>query len=181
MHPSVSRGFELDHPGGFASSPWAAVLGHHHSAAAAAAAAAAGGMMQTTEHHGYGTAHHPAAPMDLHMPQAFPYYRYREDTLCWTERKPTVDEVGNPTSVNARKKSAAKSDKFFVRISMKTGIGEDSEQLSRSVSVFATHDIQYVGQGRFVHPACRAGAPLTGPPASPSCHNWFYHHVRGYR
>lgn len=102
MHPSVSRGFELDHPGGFASSPWAAVLGHHHSAAAAAAAAAAGGMMQTTEHHGYGAPHHPAAPMDLHMPQAFPYYRYRDDALCWTERKPTVDEVGNPTSVNAR-------------------------------------------------------------------------------
>lgn len=89
MHSSVSRGFELDHPGGFASSPWAAaVLGHHHSAAAAAAAAAVGGggMMQPGDHHGYphpGAAHghhgHPAAgtavPMDLHMPQGFPYYR----------------------------------------------------------------------------------------------------------
>lgn len=80
MHSSVTvsrcaSAFELDHPGGFASSPWAAVLGHHHTAAAAAAAAAATTMMQTGEHHGYGAAHHPAAPMDLHMPQAFPYYR----------------------------------------------------------------------------------------------------------
>lgn len=95
MHSnSVSRGFELDHPGGFASSPWAAaMLGHHHSAAAAAAAAA-GGMMQPADHHGYphphpGAGHgHPGAaaaaaaaaaatavPMDLHMPQGFPYYR----------------------------------------------------------------------------------------------------------
>ncbi|XP_063929048.1 protein trachealess isoform X4 [Zophobas morio] len=105
MHLSVVErcAFELDHPGGFASSPWAAVLGHHHTAAAAAAAAAAGTMMQTAgDHHGYGAAHHPAAPMDLHMPQAFPYYRYREEALCWTERKPTVDDVGNPSSVNAR-------------------------------------------------------------------------------
>lgn len=81
MHSSVTVSrcvFELDHPGGFASSPWAAVLGHHHTAAAAAAAAAASSMMQTGEHHGYAAAaHHPAAhaPMDLHMPQAFPYYR----------------------------------------------------------------------------------------------------------
>ncbi|XP_045481439.1 protein trachealess isoform X2 [Harmonia axyridis] len=103
MHPSVTRcTFELDHPGGFASSPWAAVLGHH-SAAAAAAAAAAGTMMQTGDHHGYGPPHHtPPGPMDLHMPQAFPYYRYREDALCWPERKPSADDVGNPSSVNAR-------------------------------------------------------------------------------
>lgn len=83
MHSSLSRGFELDHPGGFASSPWAAaMLGHHHTAAAAAAAAA-GGMMQPGDHHGYphpGAGHgHPGAatavPMDLHMPQGFPYYR----------------------------------------------------------------------------------------------------------
>lgn len=85
MHSSVSRGFELDHPGGFASSPWAAaMLGHHHSAAAAAAAAA-GGMMQPADHHGYPHPGHPGAghpgaaatavPMDLHMPQGFPYYR----------------------------------------------------------------------------------------------------------
>ncbi|KAF7284677.1 hypothetical protein GWI33_021765 [Rhynchophorus ferrugineus] len=87
-------GFELDHPGSFSTSPWAAVLGHH--------AAAAASIMQTGEPHGYGAAHHPAAPMDLHMPQAFPYYRYRDDTLCWTDRKPTVDDVGNPSSVNAR-------------------------------------------------------------------------------
>lgn len=70
---------EMDHTGGgFAASPWAAVLGHHtigtatehpgfaahaHNAAAAAAAAAAA-------HH----AHH-GMPMDLHVPQGFPYYR----------------------------------------------------------------------------------------------------------
>ncbi|XP_031787684.1 protein trachealess isoform X3 [Nasonia vitripennis] len=56
----------------------------HHAAAAAAAAG------------------HPAMPMDLHVSQAFPYYRYREDALCWTERKPSMDEVVNPNSVNAR-------------------------------------------------------------------------------
>ncbi|CAG9816483.1 unnamed protein product [Phaedon cochleariae] len=56
---------DLDHPAGFPPSPWAAVLGHQ----------AAATMMQTREHHAaYGT-HHPAAPMDLHVPQAFPYYR----------------------------------------------------------------------------------------------------------
>lgn len=62
--------------GGFSASPWAAMLGHHaigpsaehpgfsvahaHNAAAAAAVA----------HH----AHH-GMPMDLHVPQGFPYYR----------------------------------------------------------------------------------------------------------
>lgn len=94
MHCSVvERGFELDYPGGFASSPWAAAVlaGHHHSAAAAAAAVGGGSsMMQAAaaagEHHGYphpGAAHahhtHPAGaatmPMDLHVPQGFPYYR----------------------------------------------------------------------------------------------------------
>ena len=94
MHCAIAeRGiFELDHPGGFASSPWAAAVlaGHHHSAAAAAAAAGTT-MMQAAaaagDHHGYphpGAAHHPhhaaaaAMPMDLHVPQGFPYYRYRE-------------------------------------------------------------------------------------------------------
>lgn len=51
----------MDHSGGF-SSPWAAVLGHHPG-----------------EAHGYPPAHpHPSAPMpmDLHVPQGFPYYRY---------------------------------------------------------------------------------------------------------
>lgn len=70
MHTSASvtvgtRGFELDHPGGFGASPWAAVLGHH----------AAASIMQTGEPHAYGAPHHPGGPMDLHMPQAFPYYR----------------------------------------------------------------------------------------------------------
>lgn len=81
-------GFELDHhgsaAGGFASS-WAAVLGHaahqvaHH-------AAVGGGMMNPGDAHHAGAfsgaahAHHPhhqhgAMPMDLHVPQAFQYYR----------------------------------------------------------------------------------------------------------
>ncbi|CAG9864810.1 unnamed protein product [Phyllotreta striolata] len=92
---------ELEHPGGFPSSPWAAVLGHQHTAAAAVAAAAATSMMQTRDHHSYAT-HHPATPIDLHVPQAFPYYRYRDDTLCWTDRKPSMEDVGNASSVNAR-------------------------------------------------------------------------------
>ncbi|XP_019871931.2 protein trachealess isoform X4 [Aethina tumida] len=100
---NVNRCTTLDHPGGFAPSPWAAaVLGHHHTAAAAAVAAAASTMIQTGDHHSYGPPHHPGAPMDLHMSQAFPYYRYRDDALCWADRKPSVDDVASPSSVNAR-------------------------------------------------------------------------------
>ncbi|XP_013166265.1 PREDICTED: protein trachealess isoform X2 [Papilio xuthus] len=78
----------MEHPGGFAASPWAAMLGHGMH-----------GMMQ----HDYTHAHaHASMPMDLHVPQAFPYYRYRDDALCWSERKPSVDGVGNAASVNSR-------------------------------------------------------------------------------
>ncbi|XP_073959525.1 PAS domain-containing protein trachealess isoform X6 [Choristoneura fumiferana] len=66
----------MEHPGGFASSPWAAMLGHGMH-----------GMMQ----HEYSHAHHAPMPMDLHVPQPFPYYR-----------KPPVDGVGNAASVNSR-------------------------------------------------------------------------------
>ncbi|XP_073959523.1 PAS domain-containing protein trachealess isoform X4 [Choristoneura fumiferana] len=77
----------MEHPGGFASSPWAAMLGHGMH-----------GMMQ----HEYSHAHHAPMPMDLHVPQPFPYYRYRDDALCWSDRKPPVDGVGNAASVNSR-------------------------------------------------------------------------------
>lgn len=87
MHCGLAdrAGFELDHHGGAAGgfpSSWAAVLGHaaHH-----AAAVGAGGMMNHDGHHagafpGAAHAHHPhhqhgAMPMDLHVPQAFQYYR----------------------------------------------------------------------------------------------------------
>ncbi|OWR49773.1 hypothetical protein KGM_212028 [Danaus plexippus plexippus] len=49
----------MEHPGGFAS-PWAAMLGHGMH-----------GMMQ----HEYAQHAHASMPMDLHVPQAFPYYR----------------------------------------------------------------------------------------------------------
>ncbi|CAH0561929.1 unnamed protein product [Brassicogethes aeneus] len=119
---SVSRCalFDLDHSGGFASSPWAAaVLGHHHTAAAAAVAAAASTMIQTGEHHSYGPPHHPTGPMDLHMSQAFPYYRYRDDALCWADRDAfnrlmrrylsinCLGKLGNPASI---KKATARSN-----------------------------------------------------------------------
>lgn len=62
----------MDHPGGgFAASPWAAVLGHH-------------AMGSASEHHPGFAAHahstaahhaHHGMPMDLHVPQGFPYYR----------------------------------------------------------------------------------------------------------
>lgn len=68
MLESVTRRLELDHSGGFASSPWAAVLGHHPG-----------------EAHGYPPAHtHPSAPMpmDLHVPQGFPYYRSVYEYAC---------------------------------------------------------------------------------------------------
>ncbi|XP_049954901.1 uncharacterized protein LOC126470914 [Schistocerca serialis cubense] len=72
------------------TSPWAAVLGRHHAAAVP--------VMQ--DHHGYGPPG--AAPIDLHVSQPFPYYRYQEEALCWSDRKHSVDDVSNPTSVNAR-------------------------------------------------------------------------------
>lgn len=63
------------HPGGF-SSPWAAVLGPHNASSTAQHAAAA------AYHHHHqqavaaaASAHHAAAAMDLHVGQAFPYYR----------------------------------------------------------------------------------------------------------
>lgn len=66
---------ELDHTAGFGSSPWAAAMLHPSAAT----------MMQVgPDHHGSyhaAAAHHHAGPpptalpMDLHMPQAFPYYR----------------------------------------------------------------------------------------------------------
>nr|XP_026497497.1 protein trachealess isoform X1 [Vanessa tameamea] len=78
----------MEHPGGFASSPWAAMLGHGMH-----------GMMQ----HEYTHPHaHASMPMDLHVPQAFPYYRYRDEALCWSDRKPSVDGVSNAASVNSR-------------------------------------------------------------------------------
>ncbi|XP_014275365.1 protein trachealess isoform X3 [Halyomorpha halys] len=40
--------------------------------------------------------------MDLHVSQHFPYYRYREEALCWSDRKPSVEDVGHPASVNSR-------------------------------------------------------------------------------
>ncbi|XP_063529866.1 protein trachealess isoform X1 [Cydia strobilella] len=72
----------MEHPGGFAS-PWAAMLGHGMH-----------GMVQ----HEYGA----PMPMDLHVPQPFPYYRYRDDPLCWSDRKPPVEGAGNTASVNSR-------------------------------------------------------------------------------
>ncbi|XP_051157483.1 protein trachealess isoform X3 [Leptopilina boulardi] len=85
-----------EHPPTMPGAPgfsWGAMLAGHH--AAAAAGTFAGG----EAHH---VATHPPMPMDLHVSQAFPYYRYRDDALCWTDRKPSMDDVGNPTSVNAR-------------------------------------------------------------------------------
>lgn len=59
----------MDHPGGgFTASPWAAMLSHH-------------AMGPATEHgfaaHAHSASHHAhhGMPMDLHVPQGFPYYR----------------------------------------------------------------------------------------------------------
>ncbi|XP_036337327.1 histidine-rich protein PFHRP-II-like [Rhagoletis pomonella] len=80
---------------------------HHHQIAAAA--------HHHSHHHPH---HHPHShhshhthhshhlnptgmPMDLHVPQGFPYYRYREDALCWGDRK-SMEEIGAAqSSVNA--------------------------------------------------------------------------------
>ncbi|VVC95063.1 unnamed protein product [Leptidea sinapis] len=57
----------MEHPGGFAASPWAAMLGHGMH-----------GMMQHEYAHGHA---HASMPMDLHVPQAFPYYRAVREAL----------------------------------------------------------------------------------------------------
>lgn len=60
----------MDHPGSsFATSPWAAVLGHHAMGA------------PSNEHPGFAHAAHHGMPMDLHVPQGFSYYRW--ETLCF--------------------------------------------------------------------------------------------------
>ncbi|XP_039149376.1 protein trachealess isoform X4 [Drosophila simulans] len=116
------------HGSGFVASPWAAVLGHHSMASDAgfAAAAAAAHVQNHSMHHPIHSHHHHHShshphphphshphhhphlgtaggmPMDLHVPQGFPYYRYREDALCWGDRK-SMEEIGAAqSSVNAR-------------------------------------------------------------------------------
>ncbi|XP_063993258.1 protein trachealess isoform X3 [Diachasmimorpha longicaudata] len=87
---AAGRGLELDHPPAMTAAPgfhWGAMIAGHHAAAAA-------GMMQPPlaagTDYGLSGAHHagghPAMPMDLHVPQGFPCYRYRDDALCWTDR-----------------------------------------------------------------------------------------------
>ncbi|XP_034948880.1 protein trachealess isoform X3 [Chelonus insularis] len=104
---AAGRGLELEHPPAMPTGPtgfhWGAMIAGHHAAAAAA------GMMQpplsTGADYSLAAAHgatHPAMPMDLHVSQGFPCYRYRDEALCWTDRKPPMDDLGNPTSVNAR-------------------------------------------------------------------------------
>ncbi|XP_035738243.1 protein trachealess-like isoform X5 [Vespa mandarinia] len=76
------------HPSAMPGAPgfhWGAMLAGHHAAAAAGMMQpplAAPGEYAPAHHHG---ATHPAMPMDLHVHQGFPYYRYRDDALCWTD------------------------------------------------------------------------------------------------
>ncbi|XP_067217365.1 uncharacterized protein [Linepithema humile] len=102
------RALELEHPSAMPGAPgfhWGAMLAGHHAAAAAGMMqppmSAGGEYVPAAAHHGPA---HPAMPMDLHVHQGFHYFptRYRDDALCWTDRKPSMDDVGNPTSVNAR-------------------------------------------------------------------------------
>lgn len=75
----------MEHPGGFAASPWAAVLaaGHHVGAP---------GVMQHEYAHPHGHPHAASAmPMDLHVPQPFPYYRY--DSFFGSLRKFLLFEI----------------------------------------------------------------------------------------
>ncbi|KAM7358386.1 PAS domain-containing protein trachealess isoform 2-T2 [Cochliomyia hominivorax] len=89
---------------------------HHHSHHQIAAAAHhshhhnAHTHPHSSHHHHHPHHHHPHShhlnpsgmPMDLHVPQGFPYYRYREDALCWGDRK-SMEEIGAAqSSVNAR-------------------------------------------------------------------------------
>lgn len=65
---------KMDHSGGgFAASSWAAMLGHHGIATPADHHASFSAVAHA---HNAAVAHHHGMPMDLHVPQAFPYYRY---------------------------------------------------------------------------------------------------------
>lgn len=74
-----ARALELEHPPTMPGGPgfsWGAMLAGHHAAAAAGMMqpplSAGGEYAPAPAHHG---ATHPAMPMDLHVSQAFPYYR----------------------------------------------------------------------------------------------------------
>lgn len=76
------RALELEHPTaampGAPGFHWGAMLAGHHAAAAAAGMmqpplSAGGEYMPAAAHHG---PTHPAMPMDLHVHQGFPYYRF---------------------------------------------------------------------------------------------------------
>ncbi|TDG47340.1 hypothetical protein AWZ03_006199 [Drosophila navojoa] len=90
------------HPHHHHSHPHPHTHSHHHHHHLAAAAAAGGGM-----------------PMDLHVPQGFPYYRYREDALCWGDRK-SMEEIGaaqssvNARSINSRSTHSAKHAPLYM-------------------------------------------------------------------
>ncbi|XP_065202333.1 protein trachealess isoform X2 [Planococcus citri] len=104
---------ELDHTAGFGSSPWAAAMLHPSAAT----------MMQVApDHHGSyhaAAAHHHAGPpptalpMDLHMPQAFPYYRYREEALCWTD---SILELRKEKSRDAARSRRGKENYEFYEL-----------------------------------------------------------------
>ena len=75
-----ARALELEHPPTMPGAPgfsWGAMLAGHHAAAAAGMMqpplSAGGEYTPAPAHHG---ATHPAMPMDLHVSQAFPYYRF---------------------------------------------------------------------------------------------------------
>ncbi|CAH2095180.1 unnamed protein product [Euphydryas editha] len=71
----------MEHPGGFASSPWAAMLGHGMH-----------GMMQ----HEYTHPHaHASMPMDLHVPQTFPYYRMFNSACLYSRMASTTVPPAN--------------------------------------------------------------------------------------
>ncbi|EDW49928.1 GM14277 [Drosophila sechellia] len=107
------------HGSGFVASPWAAVLGHHSMASDAgfAAAAAAAHVQNHSMHHPIHSHHHHHShshphphphshphhhphlgtaggmPMDLHVPQGFPYYSYEVQAEHY--RGANIDETHN--------------------------------------------------------------------------------------
>lgn len=67
----------MDHPGGGFTTPWAAMLGAHHQMSAGSEHPGFSSHhhhhpSQMASHHHHNHHHH---PMDLHVPQGFPYYR----------------------------------------------------------------------------------------------------------
>lgn len=113
--PSTShRGLELEHPSAMPGAPgfhWGAMLAGHHAAAAASMMqpplSAAAEYTPAPAHHG---PTHPAMPMDLHVHQGFPYYRFV--SLLLRPRSPFVKSSSSIPEGEGREEGVLANSSF---------------------------------------------------------------------